>query len=165
MPGRGIHLAIDRDEAKRVFGFRDENDRLQFLHEELEEKLLGTPRGCETDKAWEAIHDCLTIDPGDPADGAPPLEQTVLGGRPLYGGEDHYLLLVRPDLVPIIAAGLESIDRVELRRRYDSLATGADEGKHGEEHFEYVWSRFERLREFYRRAAAEGHAVLFSADR
>ena len=165
MSCRGVHFSLD---AEQVSALRrtPEDQRVEYVQEEIEEELWSADpsRGEETDKAWDAIHRALT-DGGLAYDnGEYPLSHVVLGGEPLYGGEDYIISLKAPAQVRDVAAALKSVTRDALRRGYDRIDRATYQGSIGDEDFEYTWSGLEGLVAFYGRAAAEGRSVIFTAD-
>jgi hypothetical protein len=127
-----------------------------------------SPYSLDTDKAWDAIHRCLTADqapsPRLNRGGAQgPLEQCVLGGEQLIESPHYAVSLVTPEQVPEVAAALARIDRAELRRRFYRLDPKVTDYPISEREFEYTWSGFEGLPALFARAADEGRAVLFRA--
>jgi len=164
MPSRGVHFALTVDDAKRLFAAKGGDQVRQVIQELEEEETVWNERAYETDKAWDAIHRCLTDGTLDPAAGELPLNQAILGGRQMYSGEEYIAALVRPDFVPHVAAALQAIDRDDLRQRYNRLAETDYDGPFGDEDFQYTWDNFEGLVDFFRRAAENRHAVLFTVD-
>src|SRR5688572_23759175 len=65
--------------------------------------LAGGQWSYQSDKAWDAIHRCLT------------------DGRTLDAGEDYTACLVEVRQVRELAAALEGISKVWLRERFDAL--------------------------------------------
>jgi Domain of unknown function (DUF1877) len=56
------------------------------------------------------------------------------------------------------------VTREWFHQRFQTLPAHGYDGSTDEDDFEYTWHWFQELREFFRRTAAEGRAVLFSAD-
>ena len=79
--------------------------------------------------------------------------------RPL-GGLLSYL---DPGEVKEVAATIKDIDRAELRRRYDAIDTESY-GELSDSDFEYTWSWFRHLRDFFQKAAAANRHMLFTVD-
>ena len=63
-----------------------------------------------------------------------------------------------------MAAGLAPLTEKELRTRYDAMDADDYNGEHGEEDFKTTWGQFLGVREFYKKAAAEGRSVVFTVD-
>ncbi|MFD0689838.1 YfbM family protein [Actinomadura fibrosa] len=153
----GVHFAITGDQERALLAGDEET--VADLVEDLEENWRDDDLKVDTDKAWETIHRCLgdgTLDYE-----AYPLSHAVLGGRHLH--EDIHVVHVSAAEVRDVAEALRPLDRGWLRQRYDALEPGDRSAPGGDEEFEYIWSNFADVREFYQRAAKAGRAVLFTA--
>ncbi|MFD8478305.1 YfbM family protein [Kitasatospora sp. NPDC059673] len=158
----GVLFALAEGERARLLACEGDEE-VMALVEEVEEAWDGA-RVCELDKAWDALHRCLTDGRLEYGNGEFPLSRAVLGGRPLLGGEDYVVCYVDPGQVRAVAAALEPVDEAWLRRRYAELEFEDYEGVRGEEDLAYTVCFLPDLREFYRRAAEEGRAVVFTVD-
>ncbi len=99
----GYLIVLPRAEAKAFFGHRQDDARLEYIQELLENDEI--PRMSCGGK-WQAIHDALessTIDESM-------LGQAILGGRPLHQGDDHHVCLVRPDIVGFICEQAKQLE-------------------------------------------------------
>lgn len=163
MACRGVHFAIDRTEAERLLTAPSDEAVLAIVQDEIEERW-DEEWLYQTDKAWDAIHRCLTDGKLSCDGGAYPLKLAVLGGEQLHEGEDYIVSLVDPEKTSEVARELRRIDRQWLKGRYDAL----DEDLYGvpksEEDWEYTWEYFSGLPSFFQRAAEAGRYVLFSVD-
>src|SRR5262249_20644996 len=77
---------------------------------------------CEVDKAWDAMHRCLsdgTLRLGRHGGGL--LGLAVLGGGQHYEGGEYIVAHVLADPVPAVAEALDSVDKAWLRERYDLI--------------------------------------------
>ncbi|MFJ5924419.1 YfbM family protein [Kitasatospora sp. NPDC092948] len=162
MACRGVLFALAESEWARLSAC-DGDEEVRALVEEVEE-AWDEPRVCELDKAWDALHRCLTDGRLEYGNGEFPLSHAVLGGRPMYDGDDYVVCRVEPGEVRAVAAALEGIDEAWLRRRYAELEFEEYDGARGEDDLAYTVSFLPDLREFYRRAAEEGRAVVFTVD-
>ena len=54
----GMLYALTETEVEKLRSTPEE-DRYDYMLEEIEEALFGSPRSCELDKAWESIQYCL----------------------------------------------------------------------------------------------------------
>ncbi len=95
----------------------------------------------------------------------------MLGPRPasqksgrLYDGDDYILILKSPEQVREVAAALRRVTKEKLRAGYDRIDPDAYGIPLSDEDFQYTWDWFQGVVEFYQRAAAAGHSVLFTAD-
>jgi hypothetical protein len=154
-----LQFALTRDEAKRLFAAKSDEAMREFIDSLVQSpEVRQQERICESHGAWDPIQRCLARGTLDPAAGEPPLRECILGGRELALG----VRLVRPDMVPHIDAALEPITREALRGQYDRIDP-TDYGRPlSDADFQSTWAIFQQLRDFYRRAAAAGHAVIFA---
>jgi hypothetical protein len=156
----GVHFAITAEQEKTLLDADGDDAAVSEIIEDLEEEWTDDTLQVETDKAWDAIHRCLTDGSLDPDAGDPPLSLTVAGGRHLH--DEIYVVHVTADEVRDVAAALLDIDEPWLRARFgdfDDDYTGAAD----DQDFVYTWSNFVDVRAFYQRAAAAGRAVIFTA--
>jgi hypothetical protein len=161
MACRGVFFALtDAQEAAFLATRSDDEVRhlIDKVESEWDEDWL-----CEADQAWDAMHRCLgdgTLGSGRRASA---LDMAVLGAGHRYEGEEYAVALLRPDEVAEVATALESVTETWMRERYDRIDPTDYQGVLDDEDFEYTWQWFGDVREFYRRAAAAGRAVLFNA--
>lgn len=162
----GVHFSITAEEAEALRRCPSDADRLDLLHEEIEERYFESAPEllAESDKAWDAMHRLLSDGTLSWNGGQFPLNHAVLGGESLYAGDDYIIALKTPDQVREIAAALAKLDEVEFRRRYGQLDPRRYDGEIGEEDFAYTWEWFQGVRDLYVAAAAQGRHVLFTAD-
>ena len=117
----------------------------------------------QTDKAWDAIHRCLTYGRLG-FDAHSPAHRCILGGRQMCSRDDQIVSYVTREEVAEIAAAIAPVDEDTLRSRYFRIS----EADYGvlvtEEDFGYTWEWFDQLKDFYARAAAAGRPVVFSVD-
>jgi hypothetical protein len=162
----GVHFSLSAEEVQRLRDFADENDRLNYLREHIEEEYFAEheDRMVESDKAWDAMHrtlaDGLLAEDG----GEYPLNHLILGGEQLYVESDYIMVLKTPGQVRDVAAVLPHVDEAEFRRRYFAIDADDYGPEFGEDDFGYTWSYFEEVRSFWLRAASEGRFVLFTAS-
>ena len=162
MAGRGVHFALTPEEEARLV---DEpgggDDHLITVLAEIEERW-DRDWLVETDKAWDAIHRCLTD--GTLNYGHEPLEKCVLGTGFIYEGDDYIVNFLEANELKDVAAAIKDIDREWMRAKYNAI----DPDDYGlplsEEDFEYTWSNFVELRAFFQTAAENHRAVAFSVD-
>ena len=134
---------------------------MEVLQEEIEERW-DQEWLCETDKAWDAIHRCLTD--GRLADDGTILGKCILGGLQLHSGGDYIVSYLTPDEVAAVAHDLDPIDEQWLRGRYASLAQHGYDGPMCDEDFSFTWHHLQELREFFRKTAEARRPVVFSVD-
>lgn len=163
----GVHFGLSPEQGEQLAALDDDAAIMAFV-EEIEE-AWDEDNLCQTDKAWEAIHHCLTGD--DPSKdytdtdaGEEPLKWAILGGAGLLEEvDDYFIFALDADQVRELAPALDKIDEAEFRRRYDKYCRGKQPGL-DENHFGYAWENFKDLKEFYRRMAAKGYDVIFTVS-
>ena len=162
--GRGFHIALSREHAKRLFAIKDDASILKFL-----EELKATPemkksgRILDSGTAWDAIHRCLTDGELDPAGGEFPLNHAVLGGKELHRGPDSTAVLIRPDMTRFIADALEELTEDDLRKKFMALNPQSYREPIDEKHFMQIWIVMQDLKVFFQAAAENLEAVVFTA--
>ena len=114
----GVHFALTPEEVSALEAFDDEQDRLAFVQEELEERYLEEPKAytAESDKAWDAMHRALSDGRLTWDGGEFPLNHTVLGGELLYTDADYIMSLKTPEQVQALAQ-----ENASLRARVREL--------------------------------------------
>src|SRR5215813_8772459 len=163
MSARGVHFALTPAHAKSLLAAKSDNKRMELV-EEIEE-TWEQPFVCETDKAWDAIHRCLTDGSLLYVSGEYPLNHCVCGGRQLFRGRDYTVSFVSAAQVKDVAAALARITRAWMRKRYDLIdPEDYDEVEMGDEDFGYTWKNFLDVRRFYQKAAKARRAVIFTVD-
>jgi hypothetical protein len=160
----GVHLALSGEDLGRVLDAGDADALVELVTEDLEERYLGGEWAYSSDKAWDAIHRCLTDGRLLYESGPFPLAYAVLGGEALDAGNDYTACLASADEVREVSAALAAITEAWMRERYETLGQTDYAGSIGPEDFAYTWSNFEGLRDFLVRAAAAGRWVLFTTD-
>ena len=166
MVARAVHFAMTDDQASRLMNTPSMgNDDLLAFVEEVEEGPGGEGWDAEwtqeTDKSWDAIHRCLTD--GKLEWGDTPFHKCILGSDNLYEGDDYLMSYLDPDEVKEAAAAIKDIDQAELRQRYDAIDIESY-GELSDSDFEYTWSWFPQLQDFFQRAAAANRHILFTVD-
>jgi hypothetical protein len=162
----GVHFALADDDLERLLQIGDPDELQAVLTEEIEETYLrGDPRWAfQSDKAWDAIHRCLTDGDLLYESGPFPLAYAVLGGEPLDAGHDYTACLVNPEQVAHTHAAMVDVTREHLRARYDTLGDTDYATALSDADFDYTWRHFEGLRTFFGVAADSGRHVLFTTD-
>ncbi len=168
MACRGVYCALTDDEARKLLTAETDPEVLAIVQETIEREG-GTHWVHETDKAWDAMHRCLT-DGTFECKGKSILEKCVLGGRPLYRGKEYLVSFLSPDEVRDVSNALRPIQQDWFRENYFGLKrkflwfdrTGY-EGTIDEDEFQYTWACFEDTRIFFQRAAGGHRAVIFTA--
>lgn len=162
MPCLGIHLALTADQAGPLLAAGSDDAVIEALHQ-LRSASAGEWR-VSSGRAWDAIHRCLSNGTIYYDEGEYPLNRAVLGGKHLYGGDDHVVAYVSPEEVKGVAAALAVMTEPTLRERYDSIDPDDYDGEHGDQDFRETCERFQEVRDLYLRAAAGSRAVVFWVD-
>jgi hypothetical protein len=157
---RGRHFALDAAQVRALRAADDAQDYVDELEEADDARWTF-----DSDKAWDGIHRCL----GDgqstiPTHRVPTVLKAVLGGEDLSDDEGNYIYFVSASTTPKVAAALAPITRSWFRERHRALDSTDYDGGASDEDFEYVWSNFVGLRDFFGRAAEAKRAVLFSVS-
>ena len=161
----GVHFALTRAQTEALwdrYEAQDDDGVLEVV--EALEEAWDKAHLQETDKAWDAIHRCLSDGTLESDAGEWPLNAAVLGGECMYFGDDHTVRFVDDDEVGEIAAALAKVDRDWFAARFATLTDHGYPGPADEADLAYTWNWFEQLRAFFARAAADKRAVMFSAD-
>lgn len=160
MGTRAVLFALDGTDSARVWACEDD-DALTRVVAEIEERW-DSGHLCELDSSWDALHRCLTD--GDLAfdNGDFPLSHAILGGVPLHEGDDYIVCHVTAEQVPEVAAALDAVDGPWLRDRFATLSFPAYQGTGDAEDIAYTQAFLPGLKDFYRTAARDGRAVIFT---
>jgi hypothetical protein len=163
MSTRGIHFAVTPAQARDLLAARSDR-ALMALIAKIEE-AWEKPFVVESDKAWDAIHRCLTDGSLLYESGEYPLNLCICGGRQLYRGRDYTASFVSAEEVKDASEALGKVTRRWMRKRYFLIDPEEyNEVEMGDEDFEYTWENFLDVRRFYRKAAKAGRAVIFTVD-
>jgi len=161
---RGVLFAITDAQAQKLRSASgNDTDVLSIVQDEIE-AAWDEAHLCQTDKAWDAIHRCLgdgTLRGGDS-----PLSLCILGGEQLHNDSSYIVSLLTREQVKQVAEALRPLEKDWFRARYFKIDP-ADFGVPGmlnEQDFEYTWAWFEAVRDYYRKAAAEGRWSIFTID-
>jgi hypothetical protein len=159
----GVHFAITEDQAQKLLDASGDDELVEVVQEEIEGPW-DEERLFQSDKAWDALHRCLSDGSLDVRGGSPPLNLCFFGGQVLNSEPDYFVVLVRPEQVQQIAEALEAVTREWLRERYDALRFPEYQSAKSDEDFQYTWGQFEGLPDFFARAAEEKRHVIFTVD-
>jgi len=162
MACRGVHFALNDEDAGRVPAATGNDALLSVIQEDIEnrwdEEWLA-----QSDKAWDAIHRCLT-DGNLSFDSTTPRHRCILGGRQLYKGEHYMVSFVTPEQVKEVAETIRDIDEEWMRQRYFAIPAADYDHPLCEDDFGYTWGWFENVQALYQKAAAAGRAMIFTVD-
>jgi hypothetical protein len=162
MAGLGVHFSLGDEETRRLLALESDLAVMAFV-EEIE-TAAAPGASFASDNAWDALHRSLSNGTIYYDEGEYPLNRAVLGGKHLHDADDYVVAYVAPNEVKDVAAALATLTEKDLRTRYDAIDPDDYDGKHGGEDFQVVLEKFRGLRDFYKKAAAEGRAVIFTVD-
>ncbi|MBV8879257.1 MAG: DUF1877 family protein, partial [Planctomycetaceae bacterium] len=143
MAGLGVHFALTDEESQRLLA-ADGNQGVLAVVEQLEDG--AGERAFDSERAWDALHRCLSNGTIYYDEGDYPLNRAVLGGKHLYDGDDFVAAYVSPDEVKDVAAALAPISEQDLRKRYDAIDPDDYDGEHGEADFRIILTAFLGMR-------------------
>ena len=163
MASRGVHFSLSSDQLLKLLATSNDDEVMSVI-EELED-AWDQEFLAESDKAWSAIHRCLTDGSLLFDGGEYPLNLVICGGRQMFKGDEYTISLVMPEQVKDVAIALSPVNQEWMRERYFSLLKSDDyEGEIGEADFQYTWDWFEDVQRLYFNAAAAERAAIFTVD-
>lgn len=168
MACRGVHFALSPSERKKLLAVQSSDKKVLAFVEAIEGRW-DQDWVFETDKAWDALHRCLTDGALNHDNGEEPLKRCFLGGVQLHSGAGYIVSVATAKQVREIATALATFDKRKMRRAYrridpDDYWSTMKLARISDEDFEYVWSQFKGLPQFFARAAAARRDVIFTVD-
>lgn len=157
----GMHFAIGYDQAMKLLKCKSDEDLVSLVEEEIEESA-GEEDSFQTDKAWDAIHRCLSDGSLDVRRGTRPLNQAILGGNILNKEQDYFVVLLTPTEVKAVAEALGKVTEDWMKKKYFDQKFPDYQGEKSQEDWEYTWSSFQGLPEFFANAAGRKQHVIFT---
>jgi hypothetical protein len=161
MANRGVHFALTDDQSQALLAAKNDNELMsviEMIEEEWNDEYLA-----ECDKAWDAIHRCLTDGNLFYESGRYPLNHCICGGQQLYMGEDYTICFISVPQVKDVATAIILITENWFRERYFAIPVD-DYGMLSEDDFQYTWEWFQEIRKLYKKASTENRAVIFTVD-
>ena len=162
MACRGVFFALTDNQAAALLAARDDV-QVKSRIEEIE-TAWDTDNLAECDKAWDAMHRCLTDGRLEDGNGAFPLNHVVLGPRMLHKGDGYIVSFVSAEQVRQVASALAAVTEEWFQRQYRTVVPKNYALEYGEEDLQFTWAWFEDVRQLYRKAAERGRAVIFTVD-
>lgn len=162
MANRGVHFALTETQSEAILAAKDDNELLsviEAIENEWNEEYLA-----QSDKAWDAIHRCLTDGYLLYENGTYPLNLCICGGQQLYRGEDYTISFVSKEQVKDVAAALNDITKIWFRERYFTIPKDDYDGELYENDFKYTWEWFQEVKRLYCKASIENRSVIFTVD-
>lgn len=164
MACRGVFFALSPAQKEHLVMLDSDEKRLNYIQEEIEAGW-DEAHSLETDKAWDAIHRCLTDGTLTVARSSAPLGKLILGGVQLYSDPQTYIInLVDDGDLPEVSAALRAVTKDWLKARYDRLRGTDYPQLVSEQDWEYTWEWFSSIPDFVDRAVREGHSLVFTVD-
>ncbi len=153
MGSLGVYFAITSERATALAEATGDDDALVEVVQEIE-KLWDEEHLFQADKGWDAIYRAL-------GDGT--LDLCGLGGEMLNTEDSYFVVHMDLDEVRSAAARLAVFSESTLRERYFALDFPDYPGKNAED-WDYTWSCFQGLPDFFAKAARDGRDVIFTVD-
>ena len=161
--GDGSYIVLTREDAKELSAQQDDASVRAVA-----ERLRKSPKHIEADLVlncgtlWDPLHRSLTDGSLDRDSGDFPVDHAVLGGKRLHQGDDFEAILIRPDIVPHVAAGLHDLKRAEFTERYMALDPELYGKQPTEAEADETWAMLKLIRQLFEDAGNEHAAVLFT---
>lgn len=158
----GVLYAVNDEELNALYNI-SEDERYDFMLEEIEPNLFDTPNGYELDKAWEGIQYCLGGGQWN-EDNVLPLN-IVFAGEFVVDSEDSVITLKTKDEVRKIADYLEKNDiQTTIAENFAYIPSDNYTLPKDENNLLYLQEWSKGLGEFYKHAAKENRNVIFTVD-
>jgi len=158
----GVLFALADKQSKKILSIKNDEELVEYIENDIEENW-DDEFTCETDKAWDAIHRCFADGKLELLGGIAPLNSIIFGGTILNTESDYYVSYKDKRLVSEIAKHIQTIDKDKLKIMYDGIQLDYQGAKNSED-FEYTWSNFEDIIQFYICAAKAKRNVIFTVD-
>lgn len=162
MGSHGVHVILQPEERERLLAAPAAD--LAAKVGELS-GLKSAARHADSGPHWDAIHRSLSNGTLFWDEGDYPLNRAVLGGKQLSEDPLFVAVLIEPGEVSDVSAALRSLTPERFAKRYEAIDPDDYDGEHGEEDRRLAWGRLQGIRRLLDRAASEGAAVLFTAER
>ncbi|GAA3224002.1 YfbM family protein [Actinocorallia longicatena] len=159
MAGLGVHFALTPEQEDALHATSSDAEVMALI-DRIEESEATDQ--VETDKAWDAIHRCLTDGTLEGDDY--PLSLAVLGGEQFHDGDDYIVAYIAPHEVKELTEALADWTEDRLATRFRALDPTDYDGPHDAADLVYTWTSFVDLRAFFARCAATGKAAVFTVD-
>jgi hypothetical protein len=165
MACRGVFFALSSSQRERLLTLGTDDARLEYIQEDIE-AAWDEAHLLETDKAWDAIHRCLTDGSLSVAPSSNPLSKLILGGKQLCSDTQRYIVnLIEHDELSQVSTALRIVTKEWMQGRYEQLRnTDYPQEFISEQGWQYTWDWFSGIPEFIARADQEGRSVIFTVD-
>ncbi len=159
----GMHFAISYEQAMKLLQCKSDEELVTMVEEEIEE-VANEDNSFQTDKAWDAIHRCLSNGTLDVRQGTRPLNLAIFGGNVLNKDPDYFVVLLTPTDVTQVAEALAQVTEDWMKKKYFDQKFPDYQGEKSQEDWEYTWGSFDGLPEFFANAAGRKQHVIFTVD-
>jgi Domain of unknown function (DUF1877) len=165
MACRGVLFALSSSQREHLLKLGSDDARLEYIQEDIE-AAWDEAHLLETDKAWDAIHRCLTDGTLSIVPSSNPLSKLILGGKQLYSDTQRYIInLIEHDELLQISTALKTVTKEWMQARYEQLRnTDYPQGLISEQDWQYTWDWFSGIPDFIAKADREGRSVIFTVD-
>ncbi len=138
-----------------------EEERYDYMLNEIEESLFDTPRGCELDKAWEGIQYCLGGGKWDESNRVP--ANIIYGGEVLAETDEEIITLKNHNDVKEIVEYLRKNNLQEIIQK--NFWNIDDEFRYKDDNgLDHTLGWSEDVLTFYENALKENCQVIFTVD-
>lgn len=163
MACRGMFYALTNDQSSFLLRSRNVEETMMVVNQIGES--FDDEFSLFVDKAWDAIHRCLTDGTLGSEAGPYPLCKCVLGGVSIHSNDEYIICYVSSRETSDVAAAVADISKEWFQNRYVTLDfPDYQYGEKNDDDFEYTWEHFEQLISFYQRAAFAKKSVIFTVD-
>ena len=165
MACRGVFFAITTEQQEQLIGLPSDRDRIDYLQEVIED-AWDEEHLLEVDKAWDAIHRCLTDGSLKFEPSPDPLPKLFLGGKQLISDSDIYIInFIDHSELAGISAALKNATQEWMHSRYEKLkGTDYPQEMISEQDWRYTWEWFSAIPDFISRAEKDNRRVIFTVD-
>lgn len=157
----GMLYALTEKELAHLCSLPAE-ERYDYMLEEIEERLFGTPRSCELDKAWEGIQYCLGGGQWKEDNCVP--ANIVFGGEFLVDTDDEVITLKNHDDIEKIVTYLRQNNLQEIIQRNFFKITDENFRYKDGDGLDHTLGWSEDIASFYENALKENYQVIFTVD-
>ena len=165
MACRGVFFALTQFQTSHLLALSSDRERLEYIQDDVE-AAWDEAHLLETDKAWDAIHRCLTDGTLTFAAHSSPLSKLILGGKHLNSDRTSYIVnLIEHEELHALSAVLRTVTREWMEDRYWRLKnTDYPQEFISEQDCQYTWDYFSAIPDFISRADQDGRSVIFTVD-
>ncbi|MCI9370112.1 MAG: YfbM family protein [Lachnospiraceae bacterium] len=154
--------ALEDSEVEKLRSMPME-ERYTYMLNEIEEKLIDTPRGCELNKAWEAIQYCLGGGKWNDENEIP--TNIIFGGEFLVDEDDDVITLkTRSDIEEIVAYLHQNNLQELIKKNFWNIEDENFQYKDDNDELDFALGWSEGILAFYENALKENYQVIFTVD-